>query len=177
MKNLVRASTTGLVSISTAFYLRCYWSCPKFWFVCFSRLGVFVGGWILGSLLVLAIPAFFIPPTWSIELLTSLTAYVFMFLGCTYLKWNFSIVLLGKSCCCHKDCSCWHLHLQIQNLMSDCLTREQPSHFWSESILWSMLYCTLPQDGSNFRYIVFLDIYVFVAPFSRTQVYWLVFYP
>jgi len=60
MKNLVRASTTGL--------------------------GVFVGGWILGSLLVLAIPAFIIPPTWSIELLTSLSAYVFMFLGCTYLK-------------------------------------------------------------------------------------------
>ncbi|RLN04192.1 protein CHAPERONE-LIKE PROTEIN OF POR1, chloroplastic-like [Panicum miliaceum] len=60
MKNLVRASTTGL--------------------------GIFVGGWILGSLLVPAIPAFIIPPTWSIELLTSLLAYVFMFLGCTYLK-------------------------------------------------------------------------------------------
>jgi len=30
LKNLVRASTTGLVSISTAFYLRYYWSCPKF---------------------------------------------------------------------------------------------------------------------------------------------------
>ncbi|CAO2201741.1 unnamed protein product [Urochloa humidicola] len=60
MKNLVRASATGL--------------------------GVFVGGWILGSLLVPVIPAFIIPPTWSIELLTSLMAYVFMFLGCTFLK-------------------------------------------------------------------------------------------
>ncbi|XP_066352901.1 protein CHAPERONE-LIKE PROTEIN OF POR1, chloroplastic-like [Miscanthus floridulus] len=60
MKNLVRASTTGL--------------------------GVFVGGWILGSFLVPVIPAFIIPPTWSLELLTSLTAYVFMFLGCTFLK-------------------------------------------------------------------------------------------
>nr|CAB3482933.1 unnamed protein product [Digitaria exilis] len=60
MKNLVGASTTGL--------------------------GVFVGGWILGSLLVPGIPAFIIPPTWSIELLTSLMAYVFMFLCCTFLK-------------------------------------------------------------------------------------------
>ncbi|KAJ1268423.1 hypothetical protein BS78_07G133700 [Paspalum vaginatum] len=60
MKNLVRASATGL--------------------------GVFVGGWILGSLLVPVIPPFIIPPTWSIELLTSLTAYGFMFLGCTFLK-------------------------------------------------------------------------------------------
>ncbi|CAD6265479.1 unnamed protein product [Miscanthus lutarioriparius] len=60
MKNLVRASTTGL--------------------------GVFVGGWILGSFLVPVIQAFIIPPTWSLELLTSLTAYVFMFLGCTFLK-------------------------------------------------------------------------------------------
>ncbi|RCV31052.1 hypothetical protein SEVIR_6G151200v4 [Setaria viridis] len=60
MKNLVRASATGL--------------------------GVFVGGWILGSLLVPVLPAFIIPPTWSIELLTSLMAYVFMFLGCTFLK-------------------------------------------------------------------------------------------
>ncbi|KAG8047265.1 hypothetical protein GUJ93_ZPchr0008g14089 [Zizania palustris] len=60
MKNLVRASTTGL--------------------------GVFVGGWIVGSLLVPVIPSFVIPPTWSIELLTSLVAYVFLFLGCTFLK-------------------------------------------------------------------------------------------
>ncbi|KAK3123404.1 hypothetical protein QOZ80_8AG0630110 [Eleusine coracana subsp. coracana] len=60
MKNLVRASTTGL--------------------------GVFVSGWIVGSLLVPVIPAFIIPPTWSLELLTSLTAYVVLFLGCTFLK-------------------------------------------------------------------------------------------
>ncbi|KAL6661470.1 hypothetical protein ACP70R_000854 [Stipagrostis hirtigluma subsp. patula] len=60
MKNLARASTTGF--------------------------GVFVSGWIVGSLLVPVIPAFIIPPTWSLELLTSLTAYVFLFLGCTFLK-------------------------------------------------------------------------------------------
>ncbi|XP_052164471.1 protein CHAPERONE-LIKE PROTEIN OF POR1, chloroplastic-like [Oryza glaberrima] len=60
MKNLSRASMTGF--------------------------GVFVGGWIVGSLLVPVIPTFAIPPTWSIELLSSLVAYVFLFLGCTFLK-------------------------------------------------------------------------------------------
>jgi hypothetical protein len=60
MKNLVRASTTGL--------------------------GVFVSGWIVGSLLVPMIPAFMVPPTWSLELLTSLTTYAVLFLGCTFLK-------------------------------------------------------------------------------------------
>ncbi|CAN6166826.1 unnamed protein product [Urochloa humidicola] len=60
MKNLLRASTTGF--------------------------GVLVGGWIIGSLLVPLIPTFIIPPSWSLELLTSLVAYVFLFLGCTFLK-------------------------------------------------------------------------------------------
>jgi len=60
MKNLLRASTTGF--------------------------GVLVGGWIVGSLLVPLIPTFIIPPSWSLELLTSLVAYVFLFLGCTFLK-------------------------------------------------------------------------------------------
>ncbi|TVU06012.1 hypothetical protein EJB05_49199 [Eragrostis curvula] len=60
MKNLVRASTTGF--------------------------GVFVSGWVVGSLLVPVIPAFVIPPTWSLELLTSLTTYVVLFLGSTFLK-------------------------------------------------------------------------------------------
>jgi len=60
MKNLLRASTTGF--------------------------GVLVGGWIVGSLLVPLIPTFMIPPSWSLELLTSLVAYVFLFLGCTFLK-------------------------------------------------------------------------------------------
>lgn len=60
MKNLLRASTTGF--------------------------GVLVGGWIVGSMLVPLIPTFIIPPTWSLELLTSLVAYVFLFLGSTYLK-------------------------------------------------------------------------------------------
>ncbi|XP_047047583.1 protein CHAPERONE-LIKE PROTEIN OF POR1, chloroplastic-like [Lolium rigidum] len=60
MKNLVRASATGL--------------------------GVFVSGWIVGSLLVPVIPTFIVPPTWCPELLTSLVAYAFLFLGCTFLK-------------------------------------------------------------------------------------------
>ncbi|XP_015695758.1 protein CHAPERONE-LIKE PROTEIN OF POR1, chloroplastic-like [Oryza brachyantha] len=60
MKNLSRASATGF--------------------------GVFVGGWIMGSLLAPMVPASAVPHTWSIELLSSLVAYVFLFLGCTFLK-------------------------------------------------------------------------------------------
>jgi len=36
--------------------------------------------------------------------------------------------------------------------------------FGPESILWSMHYCTLPQDGSNFRYIVFFRYIRFCCP-------------
>lgn len=61
MKNLLRASTTGF--------------------------GILVGGWIIGSLLVPLVPTFIIPPSWSLELLTSLVAYIFLFLGSTFLKW------------------------------------------------------------------------------------------
>jgi hypothetical protein len=32
------------------------------------------------------IPTFLIQPTWTLELLTSLVAYVFLFLSCTFLK-------------------------------------------------------------------------------------------
>uniref|UniRef100_A0A804QB45 Protein CHAPERONE-LIKE PROTEIN OF POR1, chloroplastic n=1 Tax=Zea mays TaxID=4577 RepID=A0A804QB45_MAIZE len=60
MKNLLRASTTGF--------------------------GILVGGWIIGSLLVPLVPTFIIPPSWSLELLTSLVAYIFLFLGSTFLK-------------------------------------------------------------------------------------------
>uniref|UniRef100_A0A453QQT0 J domain-containing protein n=2 Tax=Aegilops tauschii subsp. strangulata TaxID=200361 RepID=A0A453QQT0_AEGTS len=60
MKNLARASATGL--------------------------GLFAGGWIVGSLVVPVIPAFVFPRTWCLELLTSLVAYVFLFLGCTLVK-------------------------------------------------------------------------------------------
>jgi len=53
---------------------------------CSSRFGVLVGGWIIGSLLVPLVPTFIIPPSWSLELLTSLVAYIFLFLGSTFLK-------------------------------------------------------------------------------------------
>lgn len=43
-------------------------------------------GWIGGSLLVPTIPTFLLPPTWTLELLTSLVVYVFLFLACTFLK-------------------------------------------------------------------------------------------
>ncbi|CAA0838824.1 Protein CHAPERONE-LIKE PROTEIN OF POR1-chloroplastic [Striga hermonthica] len=48
--------------------------------------GALVVGWICGSILVPFIPTFLLLPTWSLELLTSLVAYVFMFLACTFLK-------------------------------------------------------------------------------------------
>lgn len=49
-------------------------------------LGSLVAGWVLGSFLVPMIPTVLVHPTWTLELLTSLVAYVFMFLGCTFLK-------------------------------------------------------------------------------------------
>ncbi|OAY86109.1 Protein CHAPERONE-LIKE PROTEIN OF POR1, chloroplastic [Ananas comosus] len=60
MKNVVRASLTGF--------------------------GALVVGWIVGSILVPVIPTAILPPTWTLELLTSLVSYVFLFLACTFLK-------------------------------------------------------------------------------------------
>ncbi|KAI5660124.1 hypothetical protein M9H77_28917 [Catharanthus roseus] len=60
MKSLVRAAITGFVAL--------------------------VLGWICGSLLVPMIPTFLLQPTWTLELLTSLVVYVFLFLACTFLK-------------------------------------------------------------------------------------------
>ncbi|KAL7161039.1 hypothetical protein ACSBR2_041648 [Camellia fascicularis] len=48
--------------------------------------GSLVVGWVCGSFLVPMIPSVVIHPTWTLELLTSLVAYVFLFLGCTFLK-------------------------------------------------------------------------------------------
>ncbi|XP_051113685.1 protein CHAPERONE-LIKE PROTEIN OF POR1, chloroplastic [Andrographis paniculata] len=45
-----------------------------------------VVGWICGSCLVPLIPSVLLQPTWSLELLTSLVAYIFLFLACTFLK-------------------------------------------------------------------------------------------
>jgi hypothetical protein len=49
-------------------------------------LGALVGGWVCGSLLVPNIPSILLQPTWTLELMTSLVVYVFLFLACTFLK-------------------------------------------------------------------------------------------
>lgn len=48
--------------------------------------GGLVFGWFCGSLLVPVVPASLLSPTWSLELLTSLVVYVFLFLTCSFLK-------------------------------------------------------------------------------------------
>ncbi|KAH7672192.1 Protein CHAPERONE-LIKE PROTEIN OF POR1-like protein [Dioscorea alata] len=60
MKSLARSSITGFVTL--------------------------VLGWVLGSIFVPLIPIALLPPTWSLELLTSLVCFVFLFLACTFLK-------------------------------------------------------------------------------------------
>ncbi|KAK1372175.1 protein CHAPERONE-LIKE PROTEIN OF POR1, chloroplastic [Heracleum sosnowskyi] len=52
----------------------------------FIGLGSLVVGWICGSCLVPMIPSVLLQPTWTLELLTSLVAYIFLFAGCTFLK-------------------------------------------------------------------------------------------
>ncbi|MBA0644127.1 hypothetical protein Goklo_028336 [Gossypium klotzschianum] len=49
-------------------------------------LGALATGWICGSIFVPMIPTVLIHPTWTLELLTSLVAYGFLFLACTFLK-------------------------------------------------------------------------------------------
>lgn len=48
--------------------------------------GALVTGWVCGSLLVPNIPSVLLHPTWTLELVTSLVVYVFLFLSCTFLK-------------------------------------------------------------------------------------------
>uniref|UniRef100_A0A2P2JM05 Uncharacterized protein LOC105111744 isoform X2 n=2 Tax=Rhizophora TaxID=40030 RepID=A0A2P2JM05_RHIMU len=49
-------------------------------------LGALATGWVCGSICVPMIPTVLIHPTWTLELMTSLVAYFFLFLGCTFLK-------------------------------------------------------------------------------------------
>lgn len=49
-------------------------------------LGALAAGWVCGSIVVPMIPTVLIHPTWTLELMTSLVAYLFLFLGCTFLK-------------------------------------------------------------------------------------------
>ncbi|KAF7838585.1 protein CHAPERONE-LIKE PROTEIN OF POR1, chloroplastic [Senna tora] len=48
--------------------------------------GALVVGWVCGSVLVPNIPSMLLHPTWTLELLTSLVVYLFLFLSCTFLK-------------------------------------------------------------------------------------------
>lgn len=60
MKNIVRASVTGFAAL--------------------------VLGWTVGSIMIPMIPSLMVNPAWSLELMTSLVSYVFLFLACTFLK-------------------------------------------------------------------------------------------
>lgn len=53
---------------------------------CVLGFGALAVGWLFGSLVIPAIPLYLLPVTWTIELITSLIAYVFLFLACTFLK-------------------------------------------------------------------------------------------
>ncbi|KAJ0984433.1 hypothetical protein J5N97_002789 [Dioscorea zingiberensis] len=53
---------------------------------CIIGFGALVLGWVLGSILVPMIPIALLQPAWSLELLTSLVCYIFLFLACTFLK-------------------------------------------------------------------------------------------
>ncbi|KAE9609667.1 hypothetical protein Lal_00006808 [Lupinus albus] len=53
---------------------------------CIIGFGALVGGWVSGSLLVPNLPSLLLRPPWTLELLTSLVVYFFLFLACTFLK-------------------------------------------------------------------------------------------
>ncbi|GKU95072.1 hypothetical protein SLEP1_g8478 [Rubroshorea leprosula] len=48
--------------------------------------GALAAGWICGSIFIPMMPSFLFHPTWTLELLTSLVAYFFLFVACTFLK-------------------------------------------------------------------------------------------
>eukprot|EP00850_Spirogloea_muscicola_P014098 SM000099S25204 [mRNA] locus=s99:178055:179912:- [translate_table: standard] len=49
-------------------------------------LGALLVGWVLGSIIVPLVPPFILPRYWSLELITSLISYVFLWLATTFLK-------------------------------------------------------------------------------------------
>ncbi|OVA12503.1 Protein of unknown function DUF3353 [Macleaya cordata] len=53
---------------------------------CILGFGALVVGWVCGSFLVPMVPSVLLQPTWTLELLTSLVVYLFLFLACTFLK-------------------------------------------------------------------------------------------
>ncbi|CAH2073567.1 unnamed protein product [Thlaspi arvense] len=53
---------------------------------CIIGIGALATGWICGSIFIPMIPSLLIHPTWTLELLTSMFAYGFLFAACTFLK-------------------------------------------------------------------------------------------
>lgn len=53
---------------------------------CVLGFGALAVGWLFGSLVIPAIPFFLLPVTWTVELVTSLITYIFLFMACTFLK-------------------------------------------------------------------------------------------
>lgn len=56
------------------------------WKALLFGIGSFVIGWIFGSIVVPFLPAMLYPRSWSIELVTALISYVFLWLSCTFLR-------------------------------------------------------------------------------------------
>ncbi|KAI5084115.1 hypothetical protein GOP47_0000284 [Adiantum capillus-veneris] len=48
--------------------------------------GGLVVGWLVGSFIVPVVPMALLPPNWSLEIITALISYVFMWVACTFLK-------------------------------------------------------------------------------------------
>lgn len=75
-------------------------------FICYLHLsymrcslGSLAAGWVCGSIFVPMIPTVLINPTWTLELLTSLVAYLFLFVACTFLKWNHHLHVTNAENC------------------------------------------------------------------------------
>ncbi|XP_024358483.1 protein CHAPERONE-LIKE PROTEIN OF POR1, chloroplastic isoform X2 [Physcomitrium patens] len=52
----------------------------------FIGFGALVLGWVFASFLVPVIPTKILPPSWTLELTSSLVSYIFLFGACTYLR-------------------------------------------------------------------------------------------
>lgn len=53
---------------------------------CVLGFGALAVGWLFGSLVIPVIPLSLLPVTWTLELVTALISYIFLFIACTFLK-------------------------------------------------------------------------------------------
>jgi hypothetical protein len=53
---------------------------------CVLGFGALAIGWLFGSLVIPVIPLSLLPVTWTLELVTALISYIFLFIACTFLK-------------------------------------------------------------------------------------------